>query len=127
MGQLRKEVVMLCMAIVAALTAAPSVRSTSGPGGDLASARTFVAFTPTSGGVQFPCQFDCWNASFLCCNSEGGCTACFDFDAGPGRKELIAQGDPDVCESPPDSQGSFGVCPIRMSICLALECLIEWR
>lgn len=118
---------MLCMTIVAALTAAPSVRSTSGSGGDPAFVQTFAAFTPPLGGVQFLCQFDCWNASFLCCNSEGGCTACFDFDVGPGRKELLARGDPDFCQSPPDSQGSYGVCYIRMNICFAIECLIEWR
>ncbi len=76
---------------------------------------------------QYLCSSDCLDQSFLCCNSEGGCRACFDFDVTYGRKEIILYGDPDVCESPPDSTGSFGVCPIRMNICLAFECLIEWR
>jgi hypothetical protein len=74
---------------------------------------------------QFLCQFDCRDRSFLCCTSEGGCNTCFDFGITYGRKEIIAYGDPDVCESPPDSRGSRGICFIRMNICLALECLIE--
>ncbi len=87
---------------------------------------TSHAGTEPAGPVgQYFCQFDCFDRSFLCCNSEGGCTACFDFAVVTGRKEIFVYGDPDFCESPPDSQGSWGVCPIEMSLCLALECLIE--
>ncbi len=113
------------LAILMALTALPQGRSRSGrsdvplPAGVLASSPLLPNM------AQFLCNYDCRDSSFQCCNSEGACEVCFDFDVVPGRKELITDVIPDACESPPDSQGSFGICPIQMSICLALECLIE--
>lgn len=109
----------ICLAIVIALTASPRERNPFRPEGALASS------LPPPNMAQFLCNSDCRDLSFLCCNSEGDCEVCFDFDIVSGQKEPITDVTPDVCESPPDSQGSFGVCPIHMSICLAHECLIE--
>lgn len=48
--------------------------------------RTVAPFVPSPSMAQFPCVFDCRDISFRCCNSEGGCVACFDFDVVSGRK-----------------------------------------
>lgn|GEM_PF-1574661 len=113
------------LAILMALTALPQGRSRFGRGDVPPPAGVLASSLLLPNMAQSLCNSDCRDNSFQCCNSEGECTVCFDFAVVSGRKELITDVIPDVCEFPPDSQGSFGICPIQMSICLALECLIE--
>jgi len=75
---------------------------------------------------QFSCEFKCVGQSFLCCNSEGGCSVCFDFDIVRGENGVSWYGGSGVCQSPPDSKGSYEVCFIRMSGCFDSKCGWRW-